>query len=328
MNGTNILLPKLDGKDNTAIPRLYKNALDHSESFKNFRPFFEKAGSIGDQFPIGKISDLPEIRASLDFVPFVVFANHPGLMNPKSKPLQHFKKSFDTGGAALYIIPFGLNALLADKEELKSYFELISKHFPALVAAGGGDVDPSLYGEKNKYSIDPNLVRDQAELQLIQSFVSSGQGVFYGICRGHQAYAVAMGGTLIQDLPMQLSPNVIHRPTKNPDGTISSSWHSITLTGQNNSLFQAVAKDSLLVNSRHHQAVKSLPSDKGEVIALAGGNVIEALEKKDAQGQLRVLTFQFHPEDMETPDSDKIIKFMIDQARRVQPLKITEKQPP
>ena len=315
-NGVNVVLPKIEGKETNTVPQLYKNALDHSNAYKKYRPFFGKEGSIADQFQTGKISDPPEFKKPQEAVPFALFANNTRLMNPKEKPFQNFKNSFGSAGATIFIIPFGIEALLKDKEDLKTYFELISKQFPALISAGGDDFDPSLYGEKNKSSIDTNLVRDQTELQLIKEFVTSGQGVFYGVCRGHQAYAVAMGGNLIQDLPVQLSPNVIHRPTKNPDGSISSSWHSITLSGKDNALFQAVEKETFLVNSRHHQAVKSLPPGNGEIIALAGGNVIEAIEKKNSQGQLKVLTFQFHPEGMEIPDSEKIIKLMVDQARR------------
>jgi len=238
-------------------------------------------------------------------------------MNPKGRPFQNFTKWLGAAGATVYIIPFGIETLLTDKDDLKAYFGLLSKQFPALISAGGADLDPSLYGEKNKYAFDLNLPRDQSELQLIRDFVTTGQGVFYGVCRGHQAYAVAMGGKLIQDLPVLLSPNVIHRPTKNSDGSTSSSWHPITLSGKNNALYESLEKDSFLVNSRHHQAVESIPPGKGEIIALAGGNVIEAIEKKDSQGQLKVLTFQFHPEDMENSDSGKIVKLMVDQARQV-----------
>ncbi len=318
-NGVNILLPRVEGKEVTAIPLLYKDSLDHSNTYEKFRPFFGKGGTIADQFQKGKISNAPEISTSPKAVPFVLFANNPSMMNSKGKSFQHFTKSLGAAGASLYVIPFGIDALLTDQEDLKTYFDFISKEFPALISGGGGDLDPSLYGEKNTFSIDPHLTRDQTELQLIRNFVSSGRGKFYGICRGHQAYAVAMGGRLIQDLPVQLSPNVIHRPTKNPDGSVSSSWHSITLTGKDNTLFQVLEQNSFLVNSRHHQAVQSLPPGKGEVIALAGGNVIEAIEKKDDQGDLKVLTFQFHVEDMETPDSEKIIKFMVEQARSVRP---------
>jgi putative glutamine amidotransferase len=316
-NEATILLPKIEGKNSKTIPQLYKTALERSDTYKEFRPFFGKKGSIANQIHLDKISDKPEFQVKPESVPFAMFANNPSFMNSKYKPFQNFKRSFGGAGAKIFIIPFGLDALLTDKEDLKTYFDLISKSFPALISPGGTDVDPSLYGEKNQKSDTPNTTRDNVEIQLIKNFTAYGQGVFYGVCRGHQVYAVAMGGTLIQDLPVQLTPPVLHRLIKNPDGSISSSWHSITMKGEDNALYQAVQKDSFMVNSRHHQAVKSLPSDQGAVIALAGGNVIEAIEKKDSQGQLRVLTVQFHPEDMGTPESEKLIHFMIDQARQV-----------
>ncbi|MEO5969322.1 MAG: gamma-glutamyl-gamma-aminobutyrate hydrolase family protein [Bdellovibrionia bacterium] len=315
-NGANVILPKIEGKNTKTIPQLYKNALEHSVSYKTFSPFFGKEGKIAEQFETGSLSDLPELKTPHDTVPFAFFANSPKLMNSTDKPFQNFKKSLGAAGAAFYVIPFGIDTLLTDKEDLKTYFDLISKQFPALISPGGEDIDPSLYGERNTFSVDLNLTRDKVEMQLIRNFVNTGQGVFYGICRGHQAYAVATGGLLIQDLPVQLSPNVIHRPTKNPDGSFTSSWHSIILNGKDNALFQAVEKESILVNSRHHQAVKSIPPTSGDVIALAGGNVIEAIEKRDSQGQVKVLTLQFHPENDEMPDGDKIIKLMVDQARQ------------
>jgi putative glutamine amidotransferase len=318
-NGVNVILPKIDSKDPKTIPQLYKTALEKFQPYKEFRPFFGEATSIADQFEMGKISNFPEKTPSSSIseerVPFAIFANTPSLMNQKSKPYQNFKKSFGSAGASIYMVAFGVDALLTDKEDLKTYFELISKQFPALLSPGGDDFDPEVYGEKNKSAVDINRTRDEAEIQLIQTFINSGYGIFYGVCRGHQGYAIAMGGTLVQDLPEKLTPT-IHRPIKHVNGTFSSAWHSITLTGKDNALFQAVQKESFLVNSRHHESVKSLPLEKGKAIAFADGTVIEAIEKKDAQGMLKVLTFQFHPEDMNTPESEKLIKWLVDQARQ------------
>ena len=69
-----------------------------------------------------------------------------------------------------------------------------------LLLAGGGDIAPERYGQGMEGSLPPDPLRDEAELALFRAFYGAGKPIL-GICRGHQLINVALGGTLIQDLP-------------------------------------------------------------------------------------------------------------------------------
>ena len=70
-----------------------------------------------------------------------------------------------------------------------------------LLLSGGGDIDPLIYGEQphpaNKL-LDPT--RDEMEFEAVRLAMEMGMPIF-GICRGIQTLNVALGGTLVQDIP-------------------------------------------------------------------------------------------------------------------------------
>ncbi|NND02165.1 MAG: C26 family cysteine hydrolase domain-containing family, partial [Acidimicrobiia bacterium] len=74
----------------------------------------------------------------------------------------------------------------------------------ALLMTGGGDVDPELYGGtrvKEMYGIDSN--RDRFELALAREAHRRKMPVL-AICRGIQILNVALGGSLIEDIPNEI----------------------------------------------------------------------------------------------------------------------------
>src|ERR1700733_1224354 len=90
-----------------------------------------------------------------------------------------------------------------------------------LIFAGGGDVEPTLYGgiqHEMIYGVDAE--RDQSELALARR-VATSEVPTLGICRGHQLVNVALGGTLHEHLPDVVGDAVVHRlpprePTQHP----------------------------------------------------------------------------------------------------------------
>src|SRR5438552_11842454 len=69
-----------------------------------------------------------------------------------------------------------------------------------LLLTGGGDVDPTLYGEAPHAAMDPaEPGRDQFELGLVTA-ARDRQLPLLAICRGIQVLNVACGGTLVQDI--------------------------------------------------------------------------------------------------------------------------------
>ena len=99
------------------------------------------------------------------------------------------------GGTPVVLTP------TTDEAELARYLEL----FAGFLIPGGGDVEPSLYGQERMEACGPAEPgkRDAFECALVRMAVEAGRPLF-GICRGNQVINVALGGTLWQDLPSQL----------------------------------------------------------------------------------------------------------------------------
>ena len=114
-----------------------------------------------------------------------------------------------------------------------------------------------------------------------------------GICRGLQILNVALGGTLVQDLPSHGDRTIEHsKPTP-----LCAIAHEVWISP--NSRLAALMPeklaeaDSCAVNSRHHQAVNRI-AEGFEITATAPDGVIEAVEHRELPFCLAV---QWHPEN-------------------------------
>jgi putative glutamine amidotransferase len=112
------------------------------------------------------------------------------------------------------------------------------------------------------------------------------------ICRGHQVLNVALGGTLIVDIPRQIPTALRHRQMDRKAEKV----HDVHLTPES-MLAKIAARRTLGVNSTHHQAVDR-PAGVLAVVARSADGVVEALElKPHARHRLPfLLSVQFHPE--------------------------------
>lgn len=163
----------------------------------------------------------------------------------------------------------------------------LSNLLDGLLLAGGGDIHPMFYGctDSGKLKrVDP--IRDRFELTLVKRFAQTGKPIL-GICRGMQVLNVAFGGNLYQDVGELTDVNhwqkaPVHEPI-----------HTITLK-RGTLLHKIMGQTTLMVNSFHHQAVKTV-ADGFIVSALAEDGIIEAIEHPDYGFMLGV---QFHPEYM------------------------------
>ena len=154
-----------------------------------------------------------------------------------------------------------------------------------LILAGGGDVEPSRFGQENRGSDNMNPARDRAELALLDAFAAAGKPIL-GICRGHQAVNVWAGGTLIQDLGEK---NAVHR------------WEErdkIHWACAEKGVLRDLYGERFCINSAHHQAVDAVGKDL-EITACSEDGVVEAMEHRT----LPILTVQFHPERMTGPET-------------------------
>ena len=154
-----------------------------------------------------------------------------------------------------------------------------SEGYDGLILAGGGDVDPALYGEAVNGSDGIDRFRDDAEWRLCDRFIREGKPIM-GICRGHQFLNVYFGGTLIQHLPSF----EIHR--KDGDARIHS-----TRT-EEGSLAYRLFGGAPTVNSIHHQAVKTLGRGLIATQFCTDDGTVEAAEHES----LPIISFQWHPE--------------------------------
>jgi putative glutamine amidotransferase len=137
--------------------------------------------------------------------------------------------------------------------------------------------------------------RDEFELALVREARRRGLPIF-AICRGIQVLNVACGGTLVQDIPSQVE-NALEHSLKVPPHRAFDYAHDVWI--EDDSLLSKLLEerlngsDSCAVNSRHHQAVKTV-APGFRVVATAPDGIIEAIEDPEADFCLGV---QWHPEN-------------------------------
>jgi len=163
-----------------------------------------------------------------------------------------------------------------------------------LLLTGGGDLDPVWMGEEPIEALGTIVPeRDQAEIQLTRLALRKDTPIL-AVCRGIQVLAVAVGGSIYQDLASQ-KPEVLKHFQKAPR------WyptHAVELFP--GSLLgrclkgKTVTQGMLRVNSFHHQAVKEVCAPF-VVTARARDGVIEAIESTT---HTFVVGVQWHPEAM------------------------------
>ena len=161
-----------------------------------------------------------------------------------------------------------------------------------LLLTGGEDVDPARYGvPAHPATGTPHGPRDETELAMFRAAMASHTPVL-AICRGIQLANVALGGTLVQDLPTERPSGVRHdQPDERGERT-----HAVSVT-PGTRLADALGATALRVNSYHHQAVDRL----GEGLIVTGRSpdgVIEAVEAIDPAWWM--VAVQWHPEDLTT----------------------------
>ena len=176
-----------------------------------------------------------------------------------------------------------------------------------LVLPGGPDPHPSLWGEP----VHPTTViderRDRLEYAVLAGCLERGIPVL-GVCRGLQVINVALGGTLIQDLPHE---PLDHRGAG--DRTVLA--HELRLL-DGSRMAQLSGRTDLRVNTAHHQAIGVL-GDGLVAVGWAEDGCIEAIETTDDARWL--VAVQYHPEDLHAADPAHLRLFstFLDHAREL-----------
>jgi putative glutamine amidotransferase len=192
---------------------------------------------------------------------------------------QRYVSAVEQAGAIALILPAN-----HAKRGLRRYMNLLD----GLVISGGNfDIHPRYYGEKpiNQLGII-KAQRTEFELELTTSALKRDLPVL-GICGGAQAINVALGGSLYQDIAAQLPDAAEHQQSARK--TVGG--HRVQVQ-DGTRLHKIIGRQSLEVNTTHHQAIKKL--GRGLVVnAVAGDGVIEGIESTQHGF---VLGLQWHPE--------------------------------
>ncbi len=156
-----------------------------------------------------------------------------------------------------------------------------------LLTGSGPDLPPSLYGERQRYPFSTVSERRMSfELDIVR-LAKQADLPLLGICGGMQAMNVACGGSLIQDIPAQISKPLQHRqqtPATNLSHTIRVAPGSL--------LRRIVRSASMRVNSSHHQSV-NVVAPSLIASAQASDGIVEAIE---SPAHRFFLGIQWHPE--------------------------------
>jgi putative glutamine amidotransferase len=159
-----------------------------------------------------------------------------------------------------------------------------------LVLTGGEDVDPARFGETpHPANGEPHAARDAYELALART--AHDQRVpTLAICRGLQVMNVALGGSLIQDVPSQHPGNIDH----DPEGKRAQRVHRIDIEPKAR-LASIVGATSIFTNSSHHQSLDRIAAEL-YVAARSTDGIVEAAEARDPAWWM--LGVQWHPEEL------------------------------
>ena len=204
---------------------------------------------------------------------------------------------------ALKAVGFSAEEIEVVGPEQRSFGASLAAGARGLVLAGGADLEPWRYGEEVREDAGVLTVPDRDELEwALLDGARSERIPVWAICRGLQVANVYFGGSLWQDLPSQRPRDVKHAVDL-PKDALS---HSIAVPTLESPFAECLGRrfshdptTPLAVNSRHHQAIKSL-GEGLRAVAHSPDDLIEAIEldplEEGSTWWLRGV--QWHPENL------------------------------
>lgn len=238
-------------------------------------------------------------------------------------PLRRFVKKARPRGVTLEIVTCAPGPDGAPSADCEQHFQRLFEAAAGILFPGGADIPPALYGEETALTTQiRGPRRHRFELAFLRRLLrggSKGEAPFLdarpdtlvlGICLGMQSLNVALGGSLIQDIPSEVyglssleqilaaPADTQHRSARNalePDqGHRGDVVHRVRFEpAGRRALGLAPSLREPRVVSYHHQAVDRLGEGLIPWAKSLDGRIVEAL------GHARypaVLGVQFHPE--------------------------------
>ncbi|MEO5589156.1 MAG: gamma-glutamyl-gamma-aminobutyrate hydrolase family protein [Gemmatimonadaceae bacterium] len=190
----------------------------------------------------------------------------------------------------------GLIPLVVPPLSSESAARDILSRVDGLVLTGGEDVEPSQYEqERSPKCGEPNPARDRTEIALIRAAADMKIPVL-AICRGPQVLNVALGGSLIQDIPNEVPTALEHNVKDQRGGRV----HEVNIEPDSLTA-RAIGETTIRVNSLHHQSASRIAGSL-RVSARAPDGIVEGLES--ASDDWWVIAVQWHPEEMNESDEE------------------------
>lgn len=213
---------------------------------------------------------------------------------------EHYCRSVREAGGE----PVGISLRLGDGE----LAALLSSLDAFVLPGSPADIAPAMYGEARHAKCgDADPARERTDRAVLAHAISERKPVL-AICYGVQSLNVFQGGTLVQDIPSEISKPLVHSRA-GIDRTAPDPVHEVNVA-EGSKLADLVelvgggaraenAGITAQVNSRHHQSVAK-PGQGLRVAATAPDGVIEAVELVGAADGDRnwVVGVQWHPETM------------------------------
>jgi putative glutamine amidotransferase len=172
--------------------------------------------------------------------------------------------------------------------------------FDGLVLHGGGDLDPTLYGEQPSAEQLYGIVADHDVFELAVLRAALDRDIpILAICRGMQVLNVALGGTLNQHIGNGDAGN---DDTGNGDTGNDDHWHTyhaVEIEADSRLAAALQTTRPQACHSVHHQALKAVAAGL-RIVATARDGTIEGVEY-DARSW--VVGVQWHPEDTAATDA-------------------------
>lgn len=193
---------------------------------------------------------------------------------------QDYDRAIIRAGGTPIVLP------VAAHEIIDEYIKICD----GFIFSGGEDIVPKFFGQSPSEALGTTYEkRDEAELYMLQEAMNNQKPIL-GICRGAQLINVALGGTLIQDIPTELETETEHMQ-KNKRGQVSH----IVKIDKTSLLYSILGEEQTKVNSLHHQSIDQLGKGLVATAYSADDHVIEAIEHETYKNLLAV---QWHPESL------------------------------
>ncbi len=159
-----------------------------------------------------------------------------------------------------------------------------------IVLTGGEDVAPACYGASPSPALHGvSVARDTTEIALTREARARALPTL-AICRGIQLLNIALGGTLVQDIPSERPGSLSHDQSAPRD----ERTHAVRLE-PGSRLARALDAAEFPVNSLHHQALDRIGAGL-HVTAHAPDGIVEGVETALTDPWWAV-GVQWHPEE-------------------------------